>query len=128
MEIDSPSLNSCEKPVIDILSEINIFRHHVEAKPPLGPLVCHPDIKLSEDELALLNRGPNFMVRNKIPLDTVRLEVEKGIIKHKYQVQDFDEFRKDDCETSNGAEDQHLKLCMQVKNSNDNFQIKNIKN
>ena len=29
---------------------------------------------------------------------------------------------------SNGAEDQHLKLCMQVKNSNDNFQIKNIKN
>ena len=84
--VNNKDLTMCEKPIIDILSKVNIFKHKIEAKPPLGPLICHPDITVSDSELALLNRGPKYMVRDKITLDTVNLEVEKGIIKHKYQV------------------------------------------
>ena len=80
------TLESCQRGVKSLLEELEVFNSVPVVEPPLGPLVCHPSIALSEEELAVLNRGPKFMVRNKVSKSDFLLEVEKGIVKHKYNV------------------------------------------
>ena len=48
------SLKSCPTRVQDMLRDLDIFNTQVVPKPPKGPMVCHPNIKLSQKELMIL--------------------------------------------------------------------------
>ena len=71
----------------DILSGVNLFmaeQANVKPEDPLGPFNCSKDIRLSENELKLLSRGPKFMVRECPTKEDFDIEVEKMIVKNKY--------------------------------------------
>ena len=57
------SLESCPSVVRGMLKDLRVFNAVPSPEDPKGPMTCHPNIKLSEDELLILNRGPKFMVR-----------------------------------------------------------------
>ena len=46
----------------ELLSDVNVFTEHqsnIKPEEPALPFICHESIKLSQDELNLLSRGPN---------------------------------------------------------------------
>ena len=53
-------------------------------EPPLGPFICDKSIKLSENELLLLSRGPKFMVLEDLSAEEFEIDVEKMVAKKKY--------------------------------------------
>ena len=57
--------------------------HQEDPKPPV--ITCS-DIILTEDELAILKRGPKFTLRNTLSKEDYMAEVEKGLIKKKYDM------------------------------------------
>ena len=50
---------------------------------PKPPMVASKDIVLSEDEMAILKRGPKFTLRNVLSKEVYMREVEKGLVKKK---------------------------------------------
>ena len=76
---------------------INIFTKDLEPEPPIGPMICDKNIKLDEDELKLLTKGPKFMKRNDIDINEFVVEVEKMIVKHEYN-RDDDKIETEDIE------------------------------
>ena len=81
----------------EFLSHVNVFESdQLSMKPsdPEYPFMCSKDIKLDENELKLLARGPNFLVCDELDLETFEIEVEKAIVKDKYNRR-FNS--KDDC-------------------------------
>jgi len=70
----------------EFLSGVNIFSPDCKVKPedPLGPFICDPNIKLSTDELNILSRGPKFMIREDLSLEDYKVDVEKMVVKQKY--------------------------------------------
>ena len=82
--VNRRTLKSCNQNVRLLLERLEMFNKVPEVESPLGPMICHPSIKLDENELMVLNRGPKFMVRGKVPLSEFSLELEKSVIKHKY--------------------------------------------
>ena len=77
------------KAALEYLSEVWVLRDK-EILPEMsaGPMVCDSKITLSKDEYAFLVKGAQFMVRQKIDAENFRVEVEKMIIKNKYQEMD----------------------------------------
>ena len=80
------SLSACPPRVKALLEKVDIFDREKEIvqEPPESPMICHPDIKLTECELMILNKGPKFMVRRNVRLDEFCLEMEKSITKQNY--------------------------------------------
>ena len=70
----------------EILSGVNIFQKDQKILPeePLGPMVCDPNIALSENEKKLLSRGPKYMVRKELSLEDFTVEMEKMVAKQKF--------------------------------------------
>ena len=77
--------------------DIELFdadQHSLKPQKPETPFICDPTIKLSEDELALLVKGPKFMFREELSKKKFELELEKMVAKKKYD----SHFRmEDDC-------------------------------
>ena len=78
------SLRNCHPRARDIIKDLDVFRHQIPQEPPVGPMICHPDIELSENERLVLNKGPGFMIRRDVDINEFRQEVEKGIAKQNY--------------------------------------------
>ena len=81
------SLKSAPPNTANILSGVNLFKNdQTELGPakPLGPFNCSKEIKLSENELKVLSRGPKFMVRDCPTKEEFDIEVERMIVKNKY--------------------------------------------
>ena len=53
--------------------------------PPIGPCCCDKKIKLSKDELAVLNKDPKFSVCKPISKTAFSTEVERMLSKHRYR-------------------------------------------
>ena len=84
----------------EFLSNVNVFKKSQKSLKPLDPempFICSDDIKLDSNELKLLARGPNFMIRDALDLETFNVELEKGIVKKKY---DSLFSGKDDCSST----------------------------
>ena len=80
-------LKSAPPETSEILSSVNIFsemQNSVIPEESLGPFICDPAIKLSENELKILARGPKFMVRDEINQEDFEVELERSIAKEKY--------------------------------------------
>ena len=82
----------------EFLSNVNVFtdqQSDVVPIEPEKPFICSKDITLTANELKVLARGPNFMVREAFNDDLFAVELEKSIAKQKYN----DKFKdmEDDC-------------------------------
>ena len=87
----------------EYLSNVNIFnedQNQTKPEPPRGPFICDSRIKLSKDELNLLARGPKFMAREKIDAEAFEVNLEKMIVKKKYDrlFSDKDDLSNPECE------------------------------
>ena len=83
----SRSMKSAPPETAELLSDVNIFsqvQNSVVPEPSLGPFICDPKIKLSENELKLLAKGPKFMVRGELDPEVFEVNLEKMIAKNKY--------------------------------------------
>ena len=81
----------------EFLSHVNVFSKNQNKMKPLDPeppFICSNDIKLNENERKLLAKGPNFLVCDELDVETFEIEVEKSIVKEKYNRMFKD---KDDC-------------------------------
>ena len=90
-DVEQRSLKSCHTGVKDILENLEVFSGILKEEPPVGPMICHPEIRLSSEELLVLNKGPKFMVRKDIKYEEFCSEVEKGVAKQDYNDIDGDE-------------------------------------
>ena len=84
VNLTTKSLKSCPPGARELLQDLDIFNTQMSPEPPRGPMICHPDIKLSEEELQILNKGPKFMVRTQFDQDEFSLQMEKAIAKQNY--------------------------------------------
>ena len=110
----------------DLLSEVNLFLpNQITMKPeePAKPFICDPTIKLDENELAILAKGPKFMIREELTTSEFNLELETMIAKKKY-----DSLFEDDCQNENGANEHRSNEQLTVKNGGSlNFKDTNLK-
>ena len=53
--------------------------------PPIGPCICEKTIKLSKDELSVLNKDPKFSVCKPVSKISFLTEVERMSSKHRYR-------------------------------------------
>ena len=68
----------------NILSDID----NMKPEKPALPMICSPDIILSDCELALLSKGPKFSVRSDLDSEQFEVELESMISKKKYRAAD----------------------------------------
>ena len=80
------SLDRCPSQVRAILGHLDIFNCEIQPEPPVGPLICHPEIKLNQCEREILNKGPKYMIRKPVTRSDFRREVEKSIAKQNYNM------------------------------------------
>ena len=119
----------------ELLLGVNIFSpdQNVKPQPPLGPFICHDSIKFSDNEMKILSRGPKFMIRNDLSEEEFKVDIEKMIVKKKYD-NCFNE-KEDDCrEESSGQSTSHTIQSAvsevnsadfsRVKEQNDKFNLK----
>ena len=81
----------------EYLSHVNVFTKHQKTLKPIDPempFICSKDIKLNSNELKLLARGPNFMIRDDLDKESFEIELEKSVVKQKYETMFSN---KDDC-------------------------------
>ena len=80
------SMKEIPKETSRFLNGVNIFSADQElvAEDPLGPFICHKSIKLTQDELNILSRGPKFMIRCDLSEEEHKIDVEKMIVKQKF--------------------------------------------
>jgi hypothetical protein len=74
---------------ISEFSQCEMFKKNVKMKPeePSGPvIVCDEgeDLQLSNEEWALLSRGPKYCMVRKCDEESMRVEVETAVLKHKW--------------------------------------------
>ena len=60
------SLEGVPKETKPFIQGINIFEEEVKPEDPRGPMVCSTSIKLSENEMAFLNKGPRYMMTSSV--------------------------------------------------------------
>ena len=99
---DDKSMKEVPEHTKEFLTGVNIFStNHDEVLPqePLGPFICSPDIKFNEYELKILSRGPKFMVRQDLSKEEYSVDIEKMIVKKKFNRM-FNEFEDDSCEST----------------------------
>ena len=66
-------------------ASLRIFQNiHIQPEEPKPPVITSDTIELSEDELAVLKKGPKFTLRNILDKEAFMAEVEKGIVKKMY--------------------------------------------
>ena len=71
----------------NLLSNVNVFtddQKNMVPMPPEPPFICHESIKLSENEVKILSRGPKFMVRDELDSESFDVELEKMVSKKKF--------------------------------------------
>ena len=56
----------------------------LEPELPKPPVIASKDITLSEDELAILSKGPKLTIRLTLNKQIYMVETEKALIKEKY--------------------------------------------
>ena len=95
-DAENKSIKSCHPKVRHLLKNLDVFNKQVDQEPPLGPLICHPDIKLTKNEMSVLSKGPKYMIRREVDVDEFKLEVEKCIAKQNYNDGDDDTIPADD--------------------------------
>ena len=79
--------------LLDGVSVFSEVESNLEAEEPKGLWICHESLKFDEDELALLSRGPKFMVREELSSTDFNIELEKMIAKQNFEYN----MNKDDC-------------------------------
>ena len=70
--------------VKEYVREINVFKEEVIPEHPADPMVCSKEIKLSRCEMALLRKGPKFMMRGDLDEQEFKVDLQKMIIKEKF--------------------------------------------
>ena len=99
-DLHEKSIRNAPKETSEFLSHVNVFcedQNNLKPLDPETPFLCSKDIILSKNELKLLARGPNFMIRENLDLKSFEIEVEKSVVKQKYNNLFTD---KDDCSDS----------------------------
>ena len=67
-----------------LVKGVNLFQEKdLRPEKCAEPMVCAPDIILSEAEMAFLRKGPRFMLRPETNEDDFKLEIEKMTVKEK---------------------------------------------
>ena len=89
--IDDENLQAIPEEVLNIVSGVNIFKSELTPEPSADPMVCDPSIKLSKCEMAFLRRGPRFMMRQDLNLNSFKTEIEKMVAKEKYDKTNYDQ-------------------------------------
>ena len=80
-----------------VLDGVNIFNEDsmkMKPEPAEEPMICNDSLKFNKDELLVLARGPKFMVRNELRKEDFKVELEKLVVKQKFDESDES---KDDC-------------------------------
>ena len=70
--------------VWEYVKDIDVFKKDVKPEKPADPMVCSQQIKLSRCERAFLMKGPKFMVRDELDTNEFLVDLQKMIIKEKY--------------------------------------------
>ena len=68
--------------------ELDIFKNPDQLplpQRPLGPYICKKDIKLSDDEILILQKEPKFSIRKHVNKRDFQVETEKMLCKHRNQ-------------------------------------------
>ena len=91
-----------------ILDGVNVFCDGLPTEPeaPEGPMICDSTLKFDMNELKVLAKGPKFMVREELQSEDFKVELEKMIVKQKFDERSKDAHEnKDDCseKEKNGA-------------------------
>ena len=76
--------------VWEVVKDVNIFKDGENTAPeqPADPMVCNKEIKLSKCERAFLRKGPKFMLRQELNENEFAVELQKMIIKDKFDKTD----------------------------------------
>ena len=113
-------LKSAPEGTEDYLSDVNVFKPNqtsMKVEDPLGPFICDPTVKLDENELLILAKGPKYMVRGELDASDFNLEIEAMVAKKKYDTMFNGE---DDCSntTDHSIEQPQVQLsCNQLNES-----------
>ena len=62
---------------------------------PLGPFICDRNIKISPEELLVLQKDPKFSIRKMASNSEFQVELEKSLSKHRYRVGDHSQKKKE---------------------------------
>ena len=64
---------------------MNLFKDKkITPERSADPMICSPEITLSQDELSFLRKGPRFMLRQEINDKDFKVELEKMTVKEKF--------------------------------------------
>ena len=67
-----------------IVKDVDVFNRIVVPECPADPMICDSMIKLSRSEMAFLRKGPKFMLRGELNEQDFKVEIQKSIVKEKY--------------------------------------------
>ena len=93
-ELSKKALGEVPPDTWDIARGVNIFCNDLVPEACAEPMVCAEDITLSNDELEFLRKGPRYMMRQNVSENDFVVELEKMVIKDKY----------DACESGRGTD------------------------
>ena len=79
------SLRGVPREVWAVASGVNIFHTNITPQECADPMICSKNIKLSKDEMNFLRKGPRFMLRTTGRESDFVVELEKMVIKDKYE-------------------------------------------
>ena len=72
------------KEELEEFAKLRVFNNiQITPEKPKPPVIASKNVTLSEDELAILARGPKFTLRNVLSKERYMAEVEKGLVKKK---------------------------------------------
>ena len=70
-------MNEVPKETKSLLESVEIFKKDIEPQELIGPMICTEKIKISDDELKFLIKGPKYMLRTE--LDKIEYSVELDV-------------------------------------------------
>ena len=81
------SLRQAPSATGELLSGVNLFSDSQALQPEeaLPPFICHSSLEFNDNELKLLARGPKFMLRGELSKEDFDVEVEKMVVKRKFE-------------------------------------------
>ena len=86
MKVDKDRCDFSDIPanVWELVKGVNLFQDKdLRPEKCAEPMICAPDIVLSEAEVAFLRKGPRFMLRPETDKNDFKLEVEKMTVKER---------------------------------------------
>ena len=86
--VEKQMIDCLPSEVKEIASGVNIFQNDLLPERSADPMICDKSIKLSKSELAFLRKGPRFMARQAITENDFCTELNKMIVKDKYEQAD----------------------------------------